>query len=165
MLGAHIPPGRDDLFKLIRGMPASLRSEPGLILANGDYVIVHGRFSNIGLPKNWIAADIVRIAGGVLVEHWDVLQDEATRAESQSGLAMFGEKLPEWRRITLQGGRPYTRTNARRILSRSAKPVCRAMVSIACQLSSNINRATSRRSFSMAFAGDSPVSAANARVN
>jgi predicted SnoaL-like aldol condensation-catalyzing enzyme len=37
----------------------------------------------------------VRIAGGVLVEHWDVLQDEATRAESQSGLPMFGEKFPE----------------------------------------------------------------------
>ena len=90
-----VPTGRDDLFKLIRGMPASLHYEPGLILANGDHVIVHGRFSNIGLPKNWIAADIVRIAGGVLVEHWDVLQDEATRAESQSGLAMFGEKLPE----------------------------------------------------------------------
>jgi hypothetical protein len=65
MLGAHIPPGRDDLFKLIRGMPASLHYEPGLILANGDHVIVHGRFSNIGLPKNWIAADIVRIAGGL----------------------------------------------------------------------------------------------------
>jgi hypothetical protein len=95
MLGAHIPPGRDDLFELIRGMPAPLRYEPGLILANGDYVIVHGRFSNIGLPKNWIAADIVRIGGGVLVEHWDVLQDEATRAESQSGLPMFGEKFPE----------------------------------------------------------------------
>jgi len=80
MLGAHIPPGRDDLFKLIRGMPASLRYEPGLILANGDYVIVHGRFSNIGLPKNWIAADIVRIAHGVLAEHWDVQRDGATSA-------------------------------------------------------------------------------------
>ena len=91
----HIQPGRDGLFNLIRGTPASLRYEPGLILANDDHVIVHGRFSNTGLPKNWIAADIVRIAGGVLVEHWDVLQDEATRAESQSGLPMFGEKLPE----------------------------------------------------------------------
>jgi predicted SnoaL-like aldol condensation-catalyzing enzyme len=91
----HIQPGRDGLFNLIRGTPASLRYEPGLILANDDHVIVHGQFSNIGLPKNWIAADIVRIAGGVLVEHWDVLQDEATRAESQSGLPMFGEKFPE----------------------------------------------------------------------
>ena len=72
-----------------------MRYESGLILANDDHVIVHGRFSNIGLPKNRITADLVRIADGVLAEHRDVLQDEATRTESQSGLPMFGEKLPE----------------------------------------------------------------------
>src|ERR1700688_1330481 len=83
---AHIPPGRDGLFNLIRGVPPTMRYEAGLILANGDHVIVHGRFSGIGLPKNWIAADIVRIADGVLTEHWDVLQDEAAKADSQSGL-------------------------------------------------------------------------------
>jgi predicted SnoaL-like aldol condensation-catalyzing enzyme len=92
---AHIPPGRDGLFNLIRGAPPNMRYESGLTLANGDHVIVHGRFSNIGLPKNWIAADIVRIADRVLDERWDVLEDEATRAESQSGLPMFGEKFPE----------------------------------------------------------------------
>ena len=43
-------------------------------------IAVHGRFSNIGLPKNWIGADIVRIAHGVLAEHWDVQQDGATSA-------------------------------------------------------------------------------------
>jgi predicted SnoaL-like aldol condensation-catalyzing enzyme len=92
---AHIPPGREGLFNLIRSVPPNMRYEPGLILANGDHVIVHGRFSNTGLPKNWIAADIVRIADGVLAEHWDVLQDEVTRAESQSGLPMFGETFLE----------------------------------------------------------------------
>jgi predicted SnoaL-like aldol condensation-catalyzing enzyme len=92
---AHISPGRDGLFNLIRGMPASLRYDPGRILANDDHVIVHGRFSNIGLPKNWIAADIVRIADGVLAEHLDVVEDEATRAGSQSGLPIFGERFPE----------------------------------------------------------------------
>jgi len=65
----------------------------GLIMAEGDFVIVHGRFSGIGLPRNWIAADIVRIADGVLAEHWDVLQDEAARAESKSGLPMFGDSF------------------------------------------------------------------------
>jgi predicted SnoaL-like aldol condensation-catalyzing enzyme len=91
---AHIPPGRDGLFGLIRNVPATLRYEPGVILAGKDLVIVHGRFSGIGRPRNWIAADVVRIADGVLVEHWDVIQDEATREESQSGLPMFGGEFP-----------------------------------------------------------------------
>jgi predicted SnoaL-like aldol condensation-catalyzing enzyme len=89
---AHIKPG---LFDLIRSSPATLRYDPGTIVAEGDYVIVYGRFANTGRPKNWIAADIMRVADGLLAEHWDVLQDEATEAESQSGLPMFGTKFPK----------------------------------------------------------------------
>jgi predicted SnoaL-like aldol condensation-catalyzing enzyme len=92
---AHIPPGRDGLFNLVRSMPASLKYEPALIVAENDYVIVHGRFSGTGTPRNWIAADVVRVADGMLTEHWDVLQDEATKAESRSGLPMFGTTFPE----------------------------------------------------------------------
>jgi predicted SnoaL-like aldol condensation-catalyzing enzyme len=88
---AHIEPGRDGLFNLIRNAPDILRYEHQLIVAEGDYVIVHGRFSGIGRPVAWIAADIVRIENGRLAEHWDVLQDEATKAESKSGLPMFGD--------------------------------------------------------------------------
>ena len=91
---AHIAPGRAGLFNLIRSLPASLRYEPGVILADKDFVIVHGRFSGHGRPRSWIAADILRIVDSVLAEHWDVLQDEATKAESQSGLPMFGTKFP-----------------------------------------------------------------------
>src|SRR5271163_2230926 len=77
---AHIPPGREGLFNLVKSIPASLKYEPGVIAADKDYVIVHGRFSGMGRPRSWIAADIVRVADGVLAEHWDVLQDEATAA-------------------------------------------------------------------------------------
>ena len=92
---AHIEPGRDGLFNLIRSTPDTLRYEHQLIVAEGDYVIVHGRFSGYGRPVAWIAADIVRIENGRLAEHWDVLQDEATKAESRSGLPMFGTTFPE----------------------------------------------------------------------
>jgi predicted SnoaL-like aldol condensation-catalyzing enzyme len=88
---AHIEPGRDGLFNLIRSAPDTLRYEHQLIVAENDYVIVHGRFSGTGRPVAWIAADIVRIENGRLAEHWDVLQDEATKAESKSGLPMFGD--------------------------------------------------------------------------
>ncbi len=92
---AHIAPGREGLFDLVRSAPENLKWEYQLILAEGDFVIVHGRFSNTGRPAAWIAADVVRIAGGVLVEHWDMLQDEATSTESKSGLPMFGKLFPD----------------------------------------------------------------------
>jgi predicted SnoaL-like aldol condensation-catalyzing enzyme len=93
---AHIEPGRDGLFNLIRSAPDTLRYEHQLIVAEGDYVIVHGRFSGIGRPVAWVAADIVRIENGRLAEHWDVLQDEASKAESKSGLPMFGATFPTY---------------------------------------------------------------------
>ena len=86
---AHIAPGREGLFNLIKSLPPTLKYEPGTIVAEGDHVIVDGRFSGFGQPVNWIAADIVRINDGVLVEHWDVIQDEVTREQSKSGQPMF----------------------------------------------------------------------------
>jgi predicted SnoaL-like aldol condensation-catalyzing enzyme len=71
-----------------------MRYENALVVANGDYVMLHGRFTNIGQPANWIAADIVRIENGLLAEHWDVIQDEVTREDSQSGLPMFKDEFP-----------------------------------------------------------------------
>ncbi len=90
---AHIAPGREGLFNLVKGSPPTLKYEPGTIVAEGDFVIVHGRFSGIGQPVNWIAADILRVQDAVLVEHWDVIQDEAKREESKSGLPMFGDEF------------------------------------------------------------------------
>lgn len=92
---AHIEPGRDGLFNLIRNTPPTLRYEPGLIIAEGEWVIVHGRFSNFGLPVNWIAADILRVQDGILVEHWDVIQDETTEQQSKSKAPMFGASFPK----------------------------------------------------------------------
>jgi len=91
---AHIAPGRDGLFNLVRTLPNSLKYENQLIVAEGDYVIAHGRFSGHGRPAAWIAVDIVRFEDGKLVEHWNVLQDEATKAQSTSGLPMFGDRFP-----------------------------------------------------------------------
>lgn len=92
---AHIPPGREGLFELIRNVPPSMRYENQLIVANGDFVVLHGRFSGLGAGvPSWVAADIVRMDNGVLAEHWDVIQDEATQLQSKSGNPMFGATFP-----------------------------------------------------------------------
>jgi len=92
---AHIEPGREGLFNLIRNLPATLKWVHGVILADDDFVIIHSRYSGHGLPAPWIVADIVRIENGVLAEHWDVIQDEATKEQSKSGLPMFGTSFPK----------------------------------------------------------------------
>ncbi|WP_031160804.1 nuclear transport factor 2 family protein [Streptomyces durhamensis] len=95
---AHIAPGRDGLFDLVRSLPAELRHECELVMADGDMVMVRGRFSGHGQPAPWIAADFLRLDGdGVLVEHWDVIEEEATREQSLSGLPMYGDDFPEER--------------------------------------------------------------------
>jgi predicted SnoaL-like aldol condensation-catalyzing enzyme len=91
---AHIPPGREGLFALVRSSPEALLYENQLIIAEGDYVMTHGRFTGTGRPAAWVAADVVRFEDGLLKEHWDVLQDEATEAGSASGLPMFGDRFP-----------------------------------------------------------------------
>jgi predicted SnoaL-like aldol condensation-catalyzing enzyme len=93
---AHIEPGREGLFNLIKSLPSTLKYEPGTIVAEGDLVIVHGRFSGFGQPVNWIAADIIRIHNGILVEHWDVIQDEVMEEQSISKRPMFGTTFPTY---------------------------------------------------------------------
>ena len=94
---AHIAPGREGLFDLIKSLPPTLKYEAGTIVAEGNFVIVHGRFSGFGAAVNWIAADILRIEDGLLVEHWDVIQDEATEEQSKSGAPMFGKTFPQYK--------------------------------------------------------------------
>jgi predicted SnoaL-like aldol condensation-catalyzing enzyme len=92
---AHLEPGRDGLFNLLKAAPPELRHENALVIAEDDYVLLHGRFGRHGQPRPWIVVDIVRLENGLLAEHWDVIQDEAARASSQSGLPMFGNQFPD----------------------------------------------------------------------
>ena len=111
---AHIEPGKEGLFNLIRNLPATLKWMHGVILADDDFVIVHSRYSGHGLPAPWIVADIVRIENGVLAEHWDVIQDEATKEQSKSGQPMFGTSFPKSNQQTAAA--PLTIAKAREIV-------------------------------------------------
>jgi predicted SnoaL-like aldol condensation-catalyzing enzyme len=92
---AYVPPGRDGLFNLFKSRTTS-RYENQLAVADDHYVILHGRFSERGPGEpNLIAADILRLENGLIVEHWDVIQSEAGKEQSKSGLPMFGNKFPD----------------------------------------------------------------------
>ncbi|HKB68140.1 MAG TPA: nuclear transport factor 2 family protein [Pyrinomonadaceae bacterium] len=90
---AHIPPGREGLFNLVKALPPEMKYENALILAEGDYVMAHGRYTRPDEP-NWIVVDVMRFKDGIFEEHWDVIQDEATEGQSKSGLPMFGAEFP-----------------------------------------------------------------------
>ncbi|KJC42676.1 hypothetical protein UP06_23230 [Bradyrhizobium sp. LTSP857] len=77
-----------------RGLSTWSAPETGWIITASRSFDPHGRFSGHGLPAAWVVADIVRMENEVLAEHWDVIQDEATQAQSRSGLPMFGDKFP-----------------------------------------------------------------------
>jgi predicted SnoaL-like aldol condensation-catalyzing enzyme len=84
--------GREGLFNFVGSLPSSTRFECQLAVAERDYVMIHGRYSDNGYPATWVVVDVLRLEDGVLVEHWDVIQDEARG--SVSGHPMFGEHFP-----------------------------------------------------------------------
>jgi predicted SnoaL-like aldol condensation-catalyzing enzyme/predicted ester cyclase len=114
---AHIPPGREGLFSLVRAAPRTLRYENARIMVEGDYVMLHGRFTGNGRPRAWIAADIVRMENGRLAEHWDVLQDEVTSEESKSGRPMFGSSFAQATDQTIPSASSLTTDQARKIVA------------------------------------------------
>lgn len=80
--------GTDDLPGMIAAAPPNFKYEPGMIVADGDKVMIHGRYTGYG-PKPLIAVDIFRVKDGKLVEHWDVLQEEVPAGQTKSGNPMF----------------------------------------------------------------------------
>jgi predicted SnoaL-like aldol condensation-catalyzing enzyme len=88
-----VPAGREGLFNLVRSMP-DVRFEYDMAVAQGDFVWLHSRYTSSTMPAALIGVDIVRIEDGKLIEHWDVLQDEAARADSAGGYPMFGDTFP-----------------------------------------------------------------------
>ncbi len=90
---ALVPAGREGLFGTIKNAP-QMHYEHQLAVAEGDYVMIHGRFSHLGQAANWIAVDICRLEDGVLIEHWDVIQDEVGQTDSAGGHPMFGNVFP-----------------------------------------------------------------------
>lgn len=93
---SNIPQGRQALQALVAGLPEHIHYEPGLIIAEGEFVAIHGRIHGWANEPQ-IAIDIFRIEEGRLAEHWDVLQSEVIATDSDSGVAMFDPKEATYR--------------------------------------------------------------------
>lgn len=83
-----IPDGADDLPKVVAALPANFKYEPGVVVADGDLVMIHGRYTGWG-PKPLVTVDIFRVKNGKLVEHWDVMQADVPASSTKSGRPMF----------------------------------------------------------------------------
>ena len=86
-----MPNGLDVLRGFISSKGPGPTYEPGLVMEDGDLVMIHGRYSN-WFGKNMIAVDIFRLDNGKVVEHWDVMQEEVPADKSANGNAMFPAK-------------------------------------------------------------------------
>jgi predicted SnoaL-like aldol condensation-catalyzing enzyme len=56
--------------------------------------MAHARYTRPG-EASWIVVDVMRMKDGIFEEHWDVIQGEATKEQSKSGLPMFGSNFPK----------------------------------------------------------------------
>ncbi len=73
----------------LKDMPQNMTYEIGMVIAEGDLVAIHGRYTGWG-PKPLIVVDIYRVENGKIAEHWDVGQEEVL--ETASGNPMFEVK-------------------------------------------------------------------------
>lgn len=83
-----MPSGLDFFRKMIPSLSPEFRYEPGLALEDGEFVMLHGRYTGWG-DRPMIGVDIFRVRDGKLVEHWDVIQEEVPAAQAVGGTAMF----------------------------------------------------------------------------
>jgi predicted SnoaL-like aldol condensation-catalyzing enzyme len=84
----QIPDGTAAIKAVMTNLAKDFKYEPGFVAADGDLVMVHGRYTGWG-PKPMVAVDIFRVADGKVAEHWDVLQEEVPAAQSANGHRMF----------------------------------------------------------------------------
>jgi predicted SnoaL-like aldol condensation-catalyzing enzyme len=84
----NIPQGRDALKATVDSLPEDVFYEPGLIVAEGDFVAIHGRI-RAWAERPQVVVDLFRIEGGKLAEHWDVLQDEVPVTAALGRISMF----------------------------------------------------------------------------
>jgi len=91
----HAPHATDGVRSLraeVRGLPAGFSYEPGLIMGDGDRVVVHALVRGAA-PEPVISVQIFRLDRGKIVEHWENVQVAVPADQSANGNPMTTPRL------------------------------------------------------------------------
>ncbi|OYW46904.1 MAG: hypothetical protein B7Z08_00635 [Sphingomonadales bacterium 32-68-7] len=89
----NAPTGRDATLAMMQASMARLpdlsHAVQRVVWGDADLVAVHFHFVREADTRGYAIIDILRIEGGYIVEHWDVMQDVPDPATSRNGNGMF----------------------------------------------------------------------------
>jgi predicted SnoaL-like aldol condensation-catalyzing enzyme len=89
----NAPTGRDAsmefLVNAVKNNPELTHDVKRVIYGDGDLVAVHHHFRRTKGERGWAVVDILRIEGGYVVEHWDVMQPVPDPADTKNNNSMF----------------------------------------------------------------------------
>jgi predicted SnoaL-like aldol condensation-catalyzing enzyme len=89
----NAPTGRDATLAMMRetmkSCPELTHDVKRVIYGDGDLVAVHHHFRRRPQDRGHAVVDILRISGGYVVEHWDVIQDMPDPATMKNDNGMF----------------------------------------------------------------------------
>jgi predicted SnoaL-like aldol condensation-catalyzing enzyme len=84
----RVPDGRDAALAVLPDLvsKSGMRAEIKRVIAEGDLVVVHSRAAVPGKPEAPVMAimDIFRVKDGLIVEHWDVIQEVPKEAANNN---------------------------------------------------------------------------------
>jgi len=74
---------------LMAGLPKDFKYERGFVAAEGDLVMIHGRYNGLGDPSRWSRSTSSELLTARSSSTGDVLQEEVPAAQSANGNGMF----------------------------------------------------------------------------
>lgn len=83
-------PGRDSLKAFLRTVRAASPNASQRLLrafVDGDHVIIHYHVKRDPEDRGFVVMDIFRLTNGMVIEHWDCVQD--VPAQSPNPISMF----------------------------------------------------------------------------
>ena len=89
----NAPTGRDATLAMMQGsmarLPQLTHEVKRVVWGDADLVAVHFHFLREPGTRGYAIVDLLRVEGGYIVEHWDVMQEVPDPATSRNANGMF----------------------------------------------------------------------------